>query len=233
MGIKRYTCAALSFAAIMGLTSCVDDFLEQENTYQLNQQTYFDSDDAVNSAVLPLYNYVWYSFNDKFYYGMGDGRANNITAQYSNYIYPYTNFTETSLSAGLNDAWGSFYSVVAQADNTINNIKNYSTSGVSESAKTQCIAEARFMRGLAYWYIGSLWGVGIVYDNVDALVNNYVVAPAPLADVMEFAIRDMEYAAANLPESASTVGRVDKYAAYGMLSRMYLSMAGIVLGNEA
>ncbi len=233
MGIKRYTCAALSFAAIMGLTSCVDDFLEQENTYQLNQQTYFDSDEAVNSAVLPLYNYVWYSFNDKFYYGMGDGRANNITAQYSNYIYPYTNFTETSLSAGLNDAWGSFYSVVAQADNTINNIKNYSTSGVSEDAKTQCIAEARFMRGLAYWYIGSLWGVGIVYENVDELVNNYVVAPAPLADVMEFAIRDMEYAAANLPASAAAVGRVDKYAAYGMLSRMYLSMAGIVLGNEA
>ncbi len=233
MSIRKYIGAALISAAAIAQTGCTDDFLEQENTYQLNQKTYFDSDEAVNSAVLPLYNFVWYNFNDKFYYGMGDGRANNITAQYSNYIYPYTNFTETSLSAGLNDAWSSFYSVVAQADNTITNIRDNSGSGVSETAKTQCIAEARFMRGLAYWYIGSLWGVGIVYESTDALVNNYVVKPQPLTDVMEFAIRDMEYAAANLPESAATAGRVDKYSAYGMLSRFYLSMAGLVAGNEA
>lgn len=214
-------------------SSCADDFLDQENTYQLNQLTYFDSEEAAESAVLPLYNYVWYNFNDKFYYGMGDGRANNITAQYSNYIYPYTNFTETSLSAGLTDAWGAFYSVVAQANNTINNVLNYSSSAVSDEVKNRVCAEARFMRGLAYWYIGSLWGVGIVYENTDALVNNYVVSPAPLADVMEFAIRDLEYAAAYLPTTSSTVGRVNKYAAYGMLSRVYLSMAGLVLGNEA
>lgn len=37
---------------------------------------------------------------------MGDGRANNITARWSDYIYPYTNFTETALSPGLEDAWG-------------------------------------------------------------------------------------------------------------------------------
>ena len=233
MKIKIYIASAIATVGALTVAGCSDDFLEQENSYQLNQQTYFDSDDAVESAVLPLYNYVWYNFNDKFYYGMGDGRADNITAQYSNYIYPYTNFTETSLSAGLTDAWGAFYSVVAQANNTINNIKNYSTSGVSESAKVAAYAEARFMRGLAYWYIGSLWGVGIVYDNTDDLVNNYVVSPAPLADVMEFAIRDLEYAAANLPKASATAGRVNKYAAYGMLSRVYLSMAGLVLGNEA
>ena len=40
---------------------------------------------------------------------MGDGRANNITARWSDYIYPYTNFTETALSPGLEDAWGSFF----------------------------------------------------------------------------------------------------------------------------
>lgn len=227
--MKALTGASL---CLLLASSCADDFLEQENTYELSQQSYFDSDDAANSAALPLYNYVWYNFNDKFYYGMGDGRANNITAQYSNYIFPYTNFTETSLSAGLTDAWGAFYSVVAQANNTINNLLNYS-SGVSDDVKRQVIAEARFMRGLAYWYIGSLWGVAIVYENTDDMVNNYVVAPAPLADVMEFSIRDIEYAAANLPSTSATLGRVNKYAAYGLLSRVYLSMAGLVLGNEA
>ena len=220
--------------AVAGLTlcSCADDFLDQTNSHQLSQTTFFDSDEAVQKAVWPLYSYVWYDFNDKFYYGMGDGRANNITAQYSNYIYPYTNFTETPLSQGLTEAWGALYSVVAQSNNTINNISNYSSDNVSDEAKVEAVAEARFMRGTAYWYIASLWGCGIIYENTADLVNNYVVKANPRTDVMEYAIRDLEYAAAHLPASQKGAGRVTKYSAYGMLSRMYLSMAGITTEGQ-
>lgn len=216
----------------LALSSCADDFLDQTNTHQLSQDKFFDSDKAVEEAVWPLYSYVWYDFNDKFYYGMGDGRANNITAQYSDYIYPYTNFTETSLSTGLTEAWGSLYSVVAQSNNSLNNIKNNSTSNVSESSKLHAMAEARFMRGVAYWYIGSLWGCGIIYDNTADMVNNYVVPANPRVDVIEYAIRDLEYAAKNLPASQTGAGRVTKYAAFGMLSRVYLSMAGLTTSGQ-
>ena len=97
---NKYILYAAALAGVLNLTSCADDFLDQENTTSLNQQTFFDSDAAVAAATAPLYNYVWSQFNDKFYYAMGDGRANNITAQYSDYLYPYTNFAETSLSQG-------------------------------------------------------------------------------------------------------------------------------------
>lgn len=214
-------------SAGLGLTSCAEDFLDQENTTNINAETFFNSDEAISEAVFPLYNYVWNNFNDQAYYGMGDGKANNITAQYSNYIYPYTNFNENGLSEGLFQAWGSLYSVVAQANNTINNIEERSTSNVSEEAKTHGIAEARFMRGLAYWYIASLWGDAIIYPNTSDMVNNYVVPANPRADVMEFAIRDLEYAAVNLPATSPATGRINKYTAYGMLSRVYLSMAGL------
>ena len=227
--ILKYT---LAIAGILSFSSCAKDFLEQKNTYQISQDNFFDNDEAVSQAVMPLYSYVWYDFNDKFYYGMGDGRANNITAQYSEYIYPYTNFTETGLSSGLTEAWGALYSVVAQANNTINNIANNSTANVSETAKIQGIAEARFMRGLAYWYISSLWGCAIIYNNTQDLVNNYVVSPNPVVDGIEFAIRDMEYAAVHLPSASPATGRVNKYAAYAMLSRFYLSMAGLTTSGR-
>lgn len=226
-----YTLGAMAVAGLT-LCSCADDFLDQSNSHQLSQTTFFDSDEAVQKAVWPLYSYVWFDFNDKFYYGMGDGRANNITAQYSNYIYPYTNFTETPLSQGLTEAWGALYSVVAQSNNTINNISNYSSDNVSDEAKVEAVAEARFMRGTAYWYIASLWGCGIIYENTADLVNNYVVKANPRTDVMEYAIRDLEYAAAHLPASQKGAGRVTKYSAYGMLSRMYLSMAGITTEGQ-
>ena len=227
--ILKYT---LAIAGILSFSSCAKDFLEQKNTYQISQGNFFNNDEAVSQAVMPLYSYVWYDFNDKFYYGMGDGRANNITAQYSDYIYPYTNFTETGLSTGLTEAWGALYSVVAQSNNTINNIANNSTANVSETAKIQGIAEARFMRGLAYWYISSLWGCAVIYNNTQDLVNNYVVSPNPVADGIEFAIRDMEYAAVHLPSASPATGRVNKYAAYAMLSRFYLSMAGLTTSGR-
>lgn len=227
--ILKYT---LVLAGMLSFTGCANDFLEQKNTYQISQDNFFDNDEAVSQAVMPLYSYVWYDFNDKFYYGMGDGRANNITAQYSDYLYPYTNFTETGLSIGLTEAWGSLYSVVAQANNTINNIANHSSSNVSETAKLQGIAEARFMRGLAYWYISSLWGCAVIYNDTQSLVNNYVVSPNPGIDGIEYAIRDMEYAAVHLPAASPATGRINKYAAYAMLSRFYLSMAGLTTSGR-
>lgn len=224
MKIKLYITAAI--AAMTAMTSC-SDFLEQTNSYQASEEGFFNSDEAVAQATAPLYNYVWSTFNDKFYYSVGDGRSNNLTARWSDYIYPYTNFTETSLSPGLEDAWGSFYSVVAQSNYAIVDILEKSSPQVSEAAKLQGVAEARFMRGLAFWYIGSVWNKGIIYTNTKEQIQNAVVPANKGIDVIEFAIRDMEYAAANLSKTAANPGRVTCYSAYGLLSRLYLSMAGL------
>lgn len=221
----------------LSLAAC-DDFLTSENTYQANQETFFDSEEAVEAAIYPLYNYVWANFNEKFYYGIGDGRANNLTARWSDYIYPYTNFTETSLSPGLEAAWGSFYSVVAQANYALVNIRDKAT-GISDDFRRQAIAECRFMRGLAYWYLGSLWGKAIVYENTAEQIGNSVVPAHKRVDVIEFAIRDLEFAAKWLPKTEPGAGRVTRYSAMGLLSRVYLSMAGLTTegrydgGNEA
>ena len=231
MKTKIFFIVALIGTGMMA-TSCADDFLDQNNTTNLNQNSFFDSDEAVTEATATLYNYVWSSFNGKLYYSMGDGRSNNITAQWSSYIKVYTNFNETSLSDGLQEGWASLYSVVAQSNNTINNIKQRSSSAVSEKAKNEGIAEARFMRGVAYWYLTSLWGNVILYENTSDLVNNYVVPTNPRADVMEFAIRDLEYAARYLPEVSSATGRVNRFSAFGMLSRLYLSMAGLTTDGQ-
>ena len=213
-------------------TSCADDFLKVQNSTSLNGDIFFDSNDAVDQAIHPLYNYVWNSFNGKLYYSMGDGRSNNITAQWSDYIKVYTNFNETSLAEGLADGWGALYSVIKQANNVILNVRDKSSSNVSESAKTRAIAEARFMRGVAYWYLASLWGNVIIYDESVNIANNYVLPTNPRLDVMEFAIRDMEYAAANLPTASPSAGRINKYVAFAMLSRLYLSMAGLTTDGQ-
>lgn len=211
------------------LSSC-SDFLEQTNTTQANGSTFYDSDAAVDAGVYPLYNYCWNNFNNKFSWAVGDGRSNNITAQYSDYVKFYCNFTETSLTEGLEEAWGALYLVVSSSNNVINDIAR--SEGPSEQAKLRGTAEARFMRGVAYWYIGSIWGRAILYTDTKVQQQNAICPAHRQTDVMEFAIRDLEFAAAHLPKAQSQAGRVTCYSAYGLLSRVYLSMAGLTTDGE-
>jgi hypothetical protein len=210
----------------LSITSCDDEFLEIQPNDRITLDNFFASENDLRSATAGLYSKVWFDFNDKFYYALGDGRANNIFAPYSDYVYPFTNFTETSLTGPLVSAWGSFYNVIGQANNTINNIRANAT-GVTEEQKNGAIAEARFMRGTAYWYLTSLWGdVPIIVDNA-ALINNPIIATNPRNDVFEFAIRDLEFAARHLPLEATQSGRLTQWSAFGMLSRVYVSYAGL------
>ncbi|MBS2099708.1 RagB/SusD family nutrient uptake outer membrane protein [Carboxylicivirga linearis] len=206
----------------LGATSC-EDFLEVQPNDLITQENFYQTEDDFKAATAALYNVVWFDFNDKFYYGLGDGRSYNLYAPYSDYIYPFSDLTETGLTGPLVSAWQSFYNVIQQSNKVIIGITG---SSVDEELKAQYIAEARFMRGTAYWYLASLWGNVIICENPDELVSNPVVNTNSLDDVYEFVMRDMEYAAKYLPSSSGQAGRLTSYSAYGMLSRIYLSYAG-------
>ncbi|MDT0690380.1 RagB/SusD family nutrient uptake outer membrane protein [Salegentibacter sp. F188] len=206
-----------------GSYSCSDD-LDIEPNDQIARENFFQSEADFQAATAPLYNRVWFSFNDKFYFGLGDGRSYNLYAPFSDYVYPFSDLTETGLTGPLVEAWRSFYIVIQQSNNTIAAINE---SSVNEETKMQYIAEARFMRGVAYWYIASLWGDAIITTSQAEIINNPIVNKSPRTDVFEFAIRDVEYAAMHLPEQAGQSGRITKYTAYGMLSRLYLSYSGL------
>ena len=216
-----YTGLILTFVLIC--TSC-SDLLEVEPEDLVTQDNFYNSEDDFRAATAPLYNKVWFDFNSKFYYGLGDGRSYNLYAPFSDYIYPFSDLNETGLTGPLVEAWSSFYNVIQQSNNVINGI---TASTVDESAKQAYIAEARFMRGTAYWYLASLWGDAIISTDPAELVSNPIVNKNPIEDVYQFAIRDMEYAAKYLPEQSGQAGRLTRYSAFGMLSRVYLSYAGL------
>ncbi|QOG01359.1 RagB/SusD family nutrient uptake outer membrane protein [Flavobacterium sp. MDT1-60] len=223
MKTKNIFYSVLMIALPFVWTSC-SDLLEVEPNDQITKENFYKTEADFQAATGPLYNKVWFDFNDKFYYGLGDGRANNLYAPFSDYIYPFTDLSETGLTGPLVSAWGSLYNVVQQSNNVIIGI---SESEVNAAVKNKYIAEARFMRGTAYWYLASLWGDVIITTDPRELVKNPIVNKNPLKDVYEFAIRDLEYAAKYLPETAGQAGRLTKYSAYGMLSRVYLSFSGI------
>ncbi|KAF2336855.1 RagB/SusD family nutrient uptake outer membrane protein [Flavobacterium daemonense] len=223
MKTKKILYSVLLIALPFVWTSC-SDLLDVEPQDQITKENFYKSEADFQAATGPLYNKVWFDFNDKFYYGLGDGRSDNLYAPYSDYVYPFTDLSETGLTGPLVSAWGSLYNVVQQSNNVINGI---SDSSVSTAIKNKYIAEARFMRGTAYWYLASLWGDAIITTDPRELVKNPIVNKSPMKDVYEFAIRDLEFAAKYLPEQAGQAGRLTRYSAFGMLSRVYLSFSGV------
>lgn len=218
--------SALVLAGSLTLTACDESFLEVSPNDRVTLDNFFQSENDLRAATAGLYNKVWFDFNDKFYYALGDGRSNNLYAPYSDYIYPFTDLTETSLTGPLVSAWQAFYNVVGQANNTINNIQKNSKN-VTEQQKNVAIAEARFMRGTAYWYLASLWGNVILIEDNSVLVNKPIVNTNPRNQVFEFAMRDLEFAAKHLPATVGQAGRLTKWSAFAMLSRVYLHVSGI------
>uniref|UniRef100_S0DDM5 Putative RagB-SusD domain-containing protein n=1 Tax=termite gut metagenome TaxID=433724 RepID=S0DDM5_9ZZZZ len=221
--MKRIILIIATWGALL-LGSC-SDFLDIKS----NDVITADALSAENLEALtsPLYNYVWFSFNNNFNSAIGDGMSYNLEHN-SDYIGAFTHLTFTGQTSNLLAAWGSFYNVVQLANKVIITVNSVDAD---ETLKTQCMAEARFMRGLAYWYLASLWGDVIISDDPTPLVSNPIVNTNPKRDVWEFALRDMEYAAKYLGETSTATGRVNRYSAFGMLSRMYLDYSGFKASN--
>jgi starch-binding outer membrane protein, SusD/RagB family len=227
MKTNRIINTILAVTSSLVWMSC-EDFLQVTPNDRITQENFYQTEEDFKAATAPLYNKVWSDFNDKFYYGLGDGRSYNLFAPYSDYIYPFSDLTETGLTGPLVSAWASLYNVIQQSNKVIIGITN---SGVDETVKNKYIAEARFMRGTAYWYLASLWGDVIISEDPAKLVNNPIVPKNPVNDVYEFVMRDLEFAAKYLPEQSAQAGRLTKYSAFGMLSRIYLSYSGLDLAN--
>jgi len=185
------------------------------------------SGDNLDAITAPLYNYDWYEFNWRFNIAVGDAMSFNLEHN-ADYYGDFTYFTFSSSTSSLGPGWSSLYAVVQSANKVISSINSVSAD---DDLKTQHIAEARFMRGLAYWYLATMWNDVIITENPTPLVNNPIVNTNPMKDVYEFAIRDMEFAAKYLPETSPATGRVNRYSAFGMLSRFYLAYSGYVASN--
>lgn len=187
------------------------------------------TEENLEALISPLYNSVWFNFNNNFIIGIGDGMSYNVDHN-ADYVGDYSHLTVTALTPSLGDAWNSFYKVVQNANKVIITINSMAAD---EALKTEGIAEARFMRGLAYWYLTSLWRNVIISDNPTPLVTNPLVNAHRAQDVWEFAIRDLEFAAKYLPETSSGNGRLNRYSAFGMLSRIYLDYAGFKAAGDS
>ncbi|MCE7044092.1 RagB/SusD family nutrient uptake outer membrane protein [Dyadobacter sp. CY312] len=222
----KYILYSSSFlVALLGLTSCSEDFLERPPVDAIVDAGFYQTDDQVLASTALLYSKVWFDYNDKASYNLGDFRAGTAFSAYNDRGNVLFNTTGNTPENG--SAWRSFFIVVGQSNLAITNINQYAGAGVSPTIKKMAIAEARFMRAMAYRFLVMNWGaVPIIENNLELLSDTTVSRNTP-ESVWKFLTSEMRQVAEDLPETPIRPGRVTKWSAEGMLARFYLTRAGV------
>jgi hypothetical protein len=210
---------------IAALASCSKNFLTKPPESAIVDVNFYKTDEQVMAGTSLLYSRVWFEYNDKAQYNLGDFRGGTAFSAWNDRGNVMFNTTGDNNENGT--AWRSFFTVVAQSNLAIYNINKYAGDGVSPNIKKMAIAEARFMRALAYRFLVMNWGpVPIIENNVEQLFDT-TIRRATVPSVWRFITREMRAAEEDLPEVAYQPGRLTKWSAEGMLARFYLTRAGV------
>jgi starch-binding outer membrane protein, SusD/RagB family len=211
--------------SILLIAGCSKDFLNRPPKDSIVDGSFYKNDAEVMAATALLYSQVWFDYNDKASYNLGDFRGGSAYSAWNDRGNVMFNTTADNGENGA--SWRAFFTVVSQANLAIQNIDRYAGAGVSPAIKKYALAEARFIRSLAYRYLVMNWGDVPVISNNQAILTDTTIQKNTAKSVWKFVTNEMLAAAKDLPETPYATGRITKWSAEGMLARFYLTRAGV------
>ncbi|RAV31019.1 RagB/SusD family nutrient uptake outer membrane protein [Sinomicrobium soli] len=244
MKIKRYLKTWLMVATAISTTAC-SDFLEEDFKSELSPNNTFTSTYGFEVGITGLYALTRSEYNT---WGEGGGFIHNGACPYEALqvgtdiadlgygdasLTAFGNLTMTSEEQFVGTYWRWAYSLVSSS-NEILLFSEKNTNWDQPSDKELFQAQARFFRAYAYRTLIYLYG-DVPYVETIQYDFQLNFTRTPKEEVLEHIIDDLEFAAGYLPENPDSVkpGKLTKWAAYHLLSEMYLMQGSYTLAEEA
>ncbi|TDW96941.1 RagB/SusD family nutrient uptake outer membrane protein [Dinghuibacter silviterrae] len=139
----------------------------------------------------------------------------------------------TSASNPCLGVWTTLYKAINQCNAGIGRIDQ--PTWPSQTIRNERLAELRFLRGFYYWWVVESFG-NVILDTVETTTVTLTAQRSPVTAFYDLIIRDLQYAAANLPVTYGNgweYGRATQGSAEAMLARAYLSRAYYATGADA
>ena len=223
MKILNIKSLALAALLMVGATSC-EDFLNRPTVDNYTIDGFYQTDEQCFQAVNPIYNSPWYDFQRGFV-KIGDVLAGNIFYGTDN---GYQAFVLKSSDDDLRNASASLWSVNAYCNTLIENLNLKAGPKVSKTTLNTVKGEALTWKAMTYFYLVRIWGaVPIIHNNSEIIANNNSnsIYKNRVEDVYTYIVKTLEQAIDLLPEE-NQPGRIDKYAAMGLMAKVYLTKSG-------
>ncbi len=214
---KRSAVAILAF--VMALQGC-DSFLEIDNPSAVTLE-YYDTKTGQEKLLIDIYDKYRTVFNTSVlqFFGTDMYMATDespVSAQFNGY-----NKDLSGLSPVIGGYWNLLYKIV-QEGNIIVNRATPETAGDEYNA---LIAQARFFRAMAYYYLVETFGpVPLLLDEntqVSSLITK--VNRDSEESVYGFMIDELNDITGKLPDRAAEAGRLSNAAVLQLLGKLYLT----------
>lgn len=124
----------------------------------------------------------------------------------------------------VRDQWTNHYSIIKDANFMIKKLSEATV--LSDAQKNVLAGEARFLRAYAYFQLVQLYGDVPIRTVPLEDLSNVQISRSSQAEVYKLILDDLTFAESNLPDNATTTGRVYKLVATALLAKVYLTMAG-------
>lgn len=226
MKLNKYIIIALLGISTMLVVSSCDNFLEEDLSTQRNT-SYFETNDGVESLMIGLYQYLryyhtteaGYSFfnygTDEYSYGMGS--TNAMWNDYNSSLSPSVTRKDSN-TIDVSSLWDYMYTGINIANTLIDRVDNNKYTG-SDGARIGGFGH--FMRGFHYFNLVTQYG-GVPLKLEPTTSVSFEFERASVEKVFKQIEEDFLAAYQNLPENASRLGEVTKYAAAHFLAKAYL-----------
>src|SRR6187401_35679 len=202
--------------------SCTKAITEDPKGF-LNDKTLFDTEFGANAALVGVYERL------STYYYFGNQLPQCLSfasgAFWASVLLSQNEAKQQALPTDdmVRRPWLEMYSGISTVNGLIDGL---SESPLTGKKRDNILGEAYFVRGAYYFNAVRMWG-GVplrLHMVTDQDVN---MARSPVDEIYEQIIKDLEQAKTLMPEPTAQVkGRPNKYAAYSLLAKVYLTLAG-------
>ncbi|AHM58386.1 RagB/SusD domain-containing protein [Flammeovirgaceae bacterium 311] len=201
---------------LLVFTSCEDILEEQPKTVAV--ENFYNTAEEVETATNAIYAPLRSTRAEHIavldaHTDWGYGRGSR--AQYND----FEGFGATNISAA-GARWNSLYQGIRNANLVISNAPN--GSSISQEDIDKYVAEAKFLRALAYFDLVRNWG-GVPLRTEENMTN-IDLERSSAQEVYDQIIADLTEAETNLPEEPKHIGRPTRLAAKTMLADVYLNL---------
>lgn len=212
-----------SLFILLSFFSC-KDFLAEDPRALVSPETFFASENDARQAM----NGIYAILKNNSIYGQGgldwfyDNGADIIEPnRAANFVEPLGNYSLNEALAdvsvqkmSVSDTWKDLYRAILNTNIVIDRVSG--NDAITETAQTDIVADARFVRALAYWHITNLWGNAPYYTDPDLTIEEIgSLGRTDKATILGGVLLDLEFAQKNLQSAytGSDSGRGSKWAA--------------------
>jgi len=229
----KITMAILLMGVLILPTSCKKELLDLTPTDLLASENFWKTDEDATIALMAAYASARAVFDRDYYF---DGQTGEFTRVRGNSgtsgqilrgdAYQAGTYSPSGYGSSFDKYFSYLYGSVNRSNYVIENITNKmlpTATGTKLASLESIIAEARFLRGMTYFRLISMWGdvpyiSKIIYDNSEVTA----LSRMPIGQVKDSIMADFNYAVAKLPNKAAALGRASKPAALAFRGKLNL-----------